>query len=269
METNGQILVFPTPQNLVPVATQEVVPVNGTSTLIADTGTRLVTRDELRFIQTPEATRTHKPVSHHELVNAIIDTLKFRHLNVVKDEYAVSFDGMKMFGLMEIDVEWSGVRFAIGLRNGNDKSMRLALTVGYRVFCCSNMMFKGDYHPLIARHSNQFNLIDQVSIGVDKIQRNFEPLNKQIDMWSAKAISDDDARIILYKAFIEKGLPVPLKLLKDTHNHYFSPRHDEFAPRTLWSLSNSFTSAFKELDPLKQYPATAKLADFLTQFEKL
>ncbi len=42
-----------------------------------------------------------------------------------------------MFGLMELDHEFSGVRFAIGLRNANDKSMRLALTVGYRVFVCS------------------------------------------------------------------------------------------------------------------------------------
>lgn len=264
---NGRLLEFPTTiQTIAPVI--PLVPANGTnSTLIADTGTRKLTRDELRLISTPPATRTHKPVSHYELVNAIIDTLKFRHLNVVKDEYAVSFDGMKMFGLMEIDVEWSGLRFAIGLRNGNDKSMRLALTVGYRVFCCSNMMFKGDYHPLIARHSNQFNLIDQVSIGVDKIQRNFGPLNEQIELWSSRQLSDDDARVILYKAFLEKGLPVPLKLLKDTHAHYFNPKYDEFAPRTLWSLSNAFTSAFKELDPLKAYPVTAKLSGFLSQFE--
>jgi hypothetical protein len=227
------------------------------STLIADTGTRLVKRSDLAIIPTPPATRTHRPVSHYELAEAIIDTLKFRHLNVVKDEYAVSFDGMKMFGLMEIDVEWSG----------NDRSMKLALAVGYRIFCCSNMMFKGDYFPLLARHSNSFNLIEQVSIGVDRIQRNFAPLNEQIELWSARQLSDDDARVILYKAFLEKGIPVPLKLLKDTHNHYFNPQYEEFAPRTLFSLSNAFTSAFKLLDPLKAYPATSKLAGFLTQFE--
>ena len=28
------------------------------------------------------------------------------------------------------------------------------------------------------------------------------------------------------------------------------PKHDDFRPRTLWSLSNAFTSAFKELDPI-------------------
>jgi hypothetical protein len=31
----------------------------------------------------------------------------------------------------------------------------------------------------------------------------------------------------------------------------------------MWSLSNAFTSAFKELEPIPQYKATAKLAGFL------
>jgi hypothetical protein len=39
--------------------------------------------------------------------------------------------------------------------------------------------------------------------------------------------------------------------------------HEEFQPRTMWSLSNAFTSAVKEMDPILQYKATAKLAGFL------
>jgi hypothetical protein len=31
----------------------------------------------------------------------------------------------------------------------------------------------------------------------------------------------------------------------------------------MWSLSNAFTSAFKELDPIPQFRATAKLGSFL------
>jgi hypothetical protein len=31
----------------------------------------------------------------------------------------------------------------------------------------------------------------------------------------------------------------------------------------MWSLSNAFTSAFKELEPIPQFRATAKLAGFL------
>jgi hypothetical protein len=47
------------------------------------------------------------------------------------------------------------------------------------------------------------------------------------------------------------------------HDLYFNPQHQEFAPRTMWNLSNAFTSAFKELDPVPQFKATAKLGEFL------
>jgi hypothetical protein len=42
-----------------------------------------------------------------------------------------------------------------------------------------------------------------------------------------------------------------------------NPQYDEFKARTIWSLSNAFTSAFKELDPIPQFKATAKLAGFI------
>ena len=44
-----------------------------------------------------------------------------------------------------------------------------------------------------------------------------------------------------------------------------NPQYDEFKARTLWSLSNAFTSAFKELEPIPQFKATAKLSGFLEQ----
>ena len=47
------------------------------------------------------------------------------------------------------------------------------------------------------------------------------------------------------------------------HDLYFEPKYEEFRPRTIWSLSNAFTSAFKELDPIPQFKATAKLGEFL------
>src|SRR5262249_52458324 len=101
-----------------------------TMTLMAHCGSRKITREELALVPTPEATATHQPLPHCQIVDALLETLGFRHLNVVADEYAVSTNGMKMFGVLDLETEWSGVRFSIGVRNSNDKSMRLALTVG-------------------------------------------------------------------------------------------------------------------------------------------
>ena len=51
--------------------------------------------------------------------------------------------------------------------------------------------------------------------------------------------------------------------LRVTIHPALEPKYEEFRPRTIWSLSNAFTSAFKELDPIPQFKATAKLGEFL------
>lgn len=68
---------------------------------------------------------------------------------------------------------------------------------------------------------------------------------------------------MIYRAFIESELDIPKHLAGKVHEHYFDPQHEELEPRTMWSLSNAFTSAFKELERIPQYKATAKLAGFL------
>jgi len=78
-------------------------------------------------------------------------------------------------------------------------------------------------------------------------------------------VSDERAKLILYAAFVDGKLEAPKTLLSAVHRLYFQPEHEEFSPRTMWSLSNAFTSAFKELDPIPQFKATAKLGAFLSQ----
>jgi hypothetical protein len=197
-------------------------------------------------------------------VEALAETLSFRHIGVVQDEYAVSNDGMKMFGVLDLETSFDGCRFSIGVRNANDKSMRLALTVGYRVFVCDNMAFHGDFTPVLAKHSKHFSLVDALSVGVDRMQRNFEPMRRQIEAWKDLQFPEANAKLLIYRAFIEEKLDAPKHLARKVHDLYFNPQIEEFAPRTMWSLSNAFTSAFKELDPIPQFKATAKLGAFLS-----
>jgi hypothetical protein len=50
---------------------------------------------------------------------------------------------------------------------------------------------------------------------------------------------------------------------RNTNDLYFEPKYEEFRSRTMWSLSNALRSAFKELDPIPQFRATAKVGEFL------
>ena len=122
-------------------------------TLVAHRGARKLARAELVEILPPEGTDTFKPIPHIDLVNSILEGLSFRHINVVRDEYAVTEDGMRLFGVMDLETTFGeGCRFSLGLRNSNDKSLRLSLTVGYRTFICDNLAFYGDFTPILAKH---------------------------------------------------------------------------------------------------------------------
>jgi hypothetical protein len=93
-----------------------------------------ITREELARVATPAATATHKPIPHIAVVEKLIEALGFRQIGAVQEEYAVSSDGMRMFGVMDLSSGFQGCRFAIGLRNSHDKSFRLSCTVGLRLW---------------------------------------------------------------------------------------------------------------------------------------
>ena len=104
----------------------------------------------------------------------------------------------------------------------------------------------GDLHcEALAKHTKSFNLIDTFSVGVDRIQRNFEPRERQVGTWRTTQITDETAKLIFYSAFIDGKLEAFKSLLPEIHGLYFEPQCPEFASRTMWSLSNVFTSAFK------------------------
>ena len=76
-------------------------------------------------------------------------------------------------------------------------------------------------------------------------------------------MTDVTAKVVIYEAFVEGRLEAQKHFARSVHDLYFEPKYEAFLSRTIWSLSNAFTSAFKELDPIPQFKATAKLGEFL------
>lgn len=250
------------------VIVPEVLPPAPPPGLLAHCGAGLVGREGLIGLTIPDATRTHKPIPHAEVVQVLIETLGLRRLTVVNDQYAVTPDAMKMFGVVQLDIEDKGVRVCLGLRNSHDKSFALAITVGMRVTVCDNLAFYGDFTPVLKKHSPKTDLIDTIALGVERCQRSFEPMMRRIDAWKGHDLSDDRAKLIIYSAFIERaGIELPRHLGPKVHEEYWNPTYPEFQPGSLFSLEQAFTHALKELDPIPRLQGTAKLGPFLAQYE--
>jgi hypothetical protein len=54
----------------------------------------------------------------------------------------------------------------------------------------------GVSQPVLAKHSTHFSLQNAISIGVDEMQRNFDPMRKQIENWKKSQLSDAVAKLL-------------------------------------------------------------------------
>jgi hypothetical protein len=104
-------------------------------------------------------------------------------------------------------------------------------------------------------------LIDCISVGVDHAAE-LRTNREQVEAWQRSELTDVTAKVVIYKAFVEgTGSPEtpyphrPRPVLRSEVRGVPVEDHLESA--------NAFTSAFKELDPIPQFRATAKLGEFL------
>jgi hypothetical protein len=86
------------------------------SQLLTHCGSSKITREELKVIPTPAGSATHQPLPHFEIVGALVETLSFRQISVVREEYAVTSDDMKMFRILDLETTFDGCRFSVGVR---------------------------------------------------------------------------------------------------------------------------------------------------------
>ena len=65
---------------------------------------------------------------------------------------------------------------------------------------------------MLAKHTKHLSLVDILSIGADRGQRNFEPMRKQVEAWKTTRLPDEAAKLVIYGAFVEGELDVPKHL---------------------------------------------------------
>jgi hypothetical protein len=69
---------------------------------------------------------------------------------------------------------------------------------------------------VLAKHSKNFSLRDSLAIGVDRMQRSFEPMRRQVEVWRAQQVSTTTAKLVIYRASVEGELEAPRHLAPAT-----------------------------------------------------
>jgi hypothetical protein len=95
--------------------------------LMLHAGAKEIGYDDLRAVNVPQATDTHIPVPHHEIVELARYTLGFHGHEIMEEHHAITEDGMRYFGLMSLRSPYGNYADMLGLRNSHDKSFPMGL----------------------------------------------------------------------------------------------------------------------------------------------
>ena len=121
-------------------------------TLCLHSGAKPVAYEELRSLETPAPTKSHHPIAHHHVVDLVKHSLTFYGHQVVEENFGVTEDGMRFFGVLSLKSEYGNYTDVVGLRNSSDKSFPVGVSFGSSVFVCDNLAFVGD-HVIRRKHT--------------------------------------------------------------------------------------------------------------------
>ncbi|MCH8549760.1 MAG: DUF932 domain-containing protein [Balneolaceae bacterium] len=223
--------------------------------LLTHCGSTRCSIEQLLTIPEPEKTNSYTPLNHYDFavnVRTVTSDL-LRDFTFNEDQYALSSDGQKMFGVLTFSeksiFDDKFLKLSIGLRNSYDKSMSAGLCVGASVIVCDNLMFRGDI-TILRKHTGETmheELMDQLVTAIYKSQHQFTQLSEDAGAMRRVQLSTR-------AGFEYLGVLTGEKVLSPTQStrafqEMRKPSHSEFSKPTLWSYYNHATEALKSSPP--------------------
>lgn len=236
--------------------------------LMLHCGANEVERQALSGIVLPPATDTYMPVGHDTIVDMAEDRLGDMGFRFGNQAHALTHDGARYFGLVELLNGAANDDFAlvVGLRNSIDKSFPAAMGFGSHVFVCDNLAFGAeirfsrkhtvhimrDLPDLIGKAVNQTNLFRQNQEARFEHYQEFRIRSRQ---QADHIIVEMLRREVINTSRVQKVV-----------NEWDEPSH-EHGGRTAWRMFNAATEALKPANkgvPLHDLPPrTIRLQDLM------
>lgn len=209
--------------------------------LMLHAGARALTYDDLRGVPMPDATDTHIPVAHHEIVELVRYTLGFYGHEIMEEHHGVTEDGMRYFGLLSLRSPYGEYTDTVGLRNSHDKSFPIGIAFGSRVFVCDNLAFIGE-HVIRRKHTVKAKreLPGLVTEIVSPLRDQRIAQNQKLLTYQGTPVSDaaaDHAILTMYRQDV-----IGIRSIDAVLGQWENPAHD-WGGRTAWRLFNAATYA--------------------------
>lgn len=215
-----------------------------------------ISRHELGLIETPRSQGPrHHPVPFGEFVGMVDDSLGMAGVQIMDEEYAVTKDHQRMFGMMEIApkalegeyIAANDWRLTLGLRGAHDQSIARGITLGTQVMVCSNLCFHGDLGTFTTKQTTfiMHRLPGLVNAAIERVPEMMEQQREKFDAYKAFEMKRWQGDAVLAEIFRRGGLSGAQ--LGKAVTEWGTPSHEEHAQygHSAWRLLNACTEAVK------------------------
>jgi hypothetical protein len=219
------------------------------------------TAADLAAVPVPEETDSYVPVPYGRFVEEVELHVPRFGLQITDTRYALARDELQMFGVLTCTNggDHADYALAIGLRNSYDRSVSVNLTAGAIVFVCDNLSFSGEASMARKHTVHVFrDLPDLIYRMLSKVSSMQSRIHAEIAAMKERELSLETADHLMVEAVRRKVLPA--SHLPKVIAAWERPAHEEFAPRTAWSLFNAFTEIQKSRSPRVQMDSGLRLA---------
>ena len=228
--------------------------------LMLHAGAEVIDYDRLRQLPTPEATKTHVPIAHSAVVDMVKYSLGFYGHEITAEDYGVTPDGMRFFGVLSLRSPYDGYTDTVGLRNSHDKTFPIGISFGSRVFVCDNLAFSGDV-AIRRKHTAHAkrDLPGIVAEVVEPLAGQRAQQHTQFARYQATVLNERDVDHLIMQLYRRGAITVTK--IADVLGHYENPSFD-WGDRTAWRLFNAVTYALSGR-VLENPKATTELHEIL------
>lgn len=215
-----------------------------------------VSAEQLSKVETPEPTKSHTPIAHHELVDMTRKALGDSGLEITSEEHGLSHGSQRYFGGFAItgqsfldekgdskrDCHSKDRKLVLGLRNSHDKSISAGIAVGNQMLVCDNLCFSSDV-TLARKHTTYImnDLYNRITSAISQVTSHWTAMEDRIETYKKTEV--EDASKLILDLFNDNVLGY--KRAVDALQEFHNPRHEEFKGGSLWTLYNAITESLK------------------------
>ena len=230
-------------------------------TLVVHRGGWEATKADLAAVPVPDPTQTYHPVPYGRFVEEVELHIPRFGLEIRSAQFALAREGAQMFGVLTCSngVPDRDYALSIGLSSSYDRSIALKVCSGHTTLVCDNLAFSGEVTMHRKHTANVFrDLPDLIYRMLSQVSSMRARTDAEIAAMKGRDLAPADAHHLMVEAV--KASVVPASRLPNVIEAWEEPRHEEFQPRTAWSLFNAFTEVQKAASPRAQVEGSLRLS---------